>query len=259
MKVLFVGDIVGRSGRRVLSEKLHSVQEAHGIEFTIANVENCAGGFGTTPKLATKTLGLGVDVLTSGNHIWDRREILEYFEREPRLLRPGNYPPGLPGSHLIISETGSGTRVAVLNLQGRVFMPLIDCPFQFIDRHLGDIREKCDVVIVDFHAEATSEKMAFGWYLDGRVSAVLGTHTHIPTADARLLPKGTAYITDVGMTGAYDSVIGMQIEGALNRFKTGHSGRLEPAVGSPRFSSVIIDIDETTGGASSIERCDLEG
>ena len=258
MKVLFVGDIVGRSGRRILGEKLHSVREEYEIEFTIVNVENCAGGFGITPKLADETLNLGVDVLTSGNHIWDRREILGYFEREPRLLRPGNYPPGLPGSYCFVGETRSRISVAVLNLQGRVFMPVIDCPFQFIDDHLDRIRETSKVVIVDFHAEATSEKMAFGWFVDGRVSAVLGTHTHIPTADARVLPAGTAYITDVGMTGSYDSVIGMQIEGALTRFQTGLSGRLEPAVGSPRFSSVVVDIDETTGNARSIERCDLE-
>jgi len=257
MKVLFVGDVVGRSGRKILSEKLHLVQEQHRVEFTIVNVENCAGGFGTTPRLADKTLEMGVDVLTSGNHIWDRREILDYFEREPRLLRPGNYPPGLPGRHSFIGETQAGVPVAVLNLQGRVFMPVIDCPFQHIEEHLESIRDRCRVVILDFHAEATSEKMAFGWFVDGRVSAVLGTHTHIPTADARVLPGGTAYVTDVGMTGAYDSVIGMQIDGALSRFQTGLSGRLEPATGSPRFSSVVIDIDESTGKARSIERCDL--
>lgn len=254
MKVLFVGDIVGRSGRKILEEKLPIVREEHNIDFCVVNVENCAGGFGTTPKLAEKTLSLGVDVLTSGNHIWDRREVLEYFDRQPRLLRPANYPPGLPGSHCFIDEAKS---LAVLNLQGRVFMPLIDCPFQFVEDHLEGLRETCKIIIVDFHAEATSEKMAFGWFVDGRVSAVVGTHTHVPTADARILPEGTAYVTDVGMTGAYDSVIGMQIEGALARFKTGVSGRLEPAVGSPQFSSVIVDIDESTGKARSIQRCDL--
>jgi len=256
MKVLFVGDIVGRSGRKILAEKLPSVQEEKGIDFTIVNVENCAGGFGATPKLAERTLNLGVDVLTSGNHIWDRREIMDYLQREPRLLRPGNYPPGLPGNHFFCGETQAGIPVGVLNLQGRVFMPAIDCPFQFIDQHLEKIRETCQVVIVDFHAEATSEKMAFGWFVDGRVTAVIGTHTHVPTADARVLPGGTAYVTDAGMTGSYDSVIGMQIEGALKRFQTGLSGRLEPAVGFPRFSSVVVDIDENTGWARSIERCD---
>lgn len=258
MKVLFVGDVVGRSGRKILSDRLLSVQEEQGVEFTIVNVENCAGGFGATPKLVDRILELGADVLTSGNHIWDRREILDYLQHEPRLLRPGNYPPGLPGSYCFIGETRSGISVAVLNLQGRVFMPLIDCPFQFIDEHLESIRETCNVVVVDFHAEATSEKMAFGWFVDGKVSAVLGTHTHIPTADARVLPGGTAYITDVGMTGSYDSVIGMQIEGALTRFQTGLSGRLEPALGSPRLAAVVVDIDETTGTARSIERFDLE-
>lgn len=258
MKVLFVGDIVGRGGRQILAEKLKSVQEEYRIDFTIANVENCAGGFGITPKLAAKILGLGVDVLTSGNHAWDRREVWDFFEREPRLLRPGNYPSGVPGNHCCVGETRSEVPVAVLNLQGRVFMPIIDCPFQFIDRHLKSIQEKCTVIIVDFHAEATSEKMAFGWFLDGMVTAVLGTHTHVPTADARVLPGGTAYITDVGMTGSYDSVIGMQVEGALTRFRTGLSGRLEPAVDSPRFSSVIVEVDESTGSACSIERCDLD-
>ncbi len=258
MKILFVGDIVGRTGRKILSDKLHAVQVEHGVEFTIVNVENCAGGFGATPRLADAILNLGADVLTSGNHIWDRREILDYIAREPRLLRPGNYPPGLPGNCSVIAETRTGIRLAVLNLQGRVFMPVIDCPFQFIDEHLERMRETCRVIIVDFHAEATSEKMAFGWFVDGKVSAVLGTHTHVPTADARVLPGGTAYITDVGMTGSYDSVIGMQIEGALSRFRTGLTGRLEPAVDSPRFSAVVVDIDESTGNARSIERCDLE-
>ena len=258
MKVLFVGDIVGRGGRKILGEKLKSVQEEHGIDFTIANVENCAGGFGVTPKLASRTLGLGVDVLTSGNHAWDRREVWDFFEREPRLLRPGNYPTGVPGNYCFVGETRSGVPVAVLNLQGRVFMPIIDCPFQFIDRHLEGIKEECPVIIIDFHAEATSEKMAFGWFVDGLVAAVVGTHTHVPTSDARVLPKGTAYITDVGMTGSYESVIGMQVEGALARFRTGLSGRLEPAVDSPRFSSVIVGVDEDTGRAYSIERYDLD-
>jgi metallophosphoesterase (TIGR00282 family) len=261
MKVLFVGDVVGRSGRKVLSENVQIAQEEHGVDFTVVNVENCAGGFGATPKLAEKILSSGVDVLTSGNHIWDRREIFEYLERQPRLLRPGNYPSGLPGNCYFIGESRCGASVGVLNLQGRVFMPLIDCPFQFVEDHLEELREKTKIILVDFHAEATSEKMAFGWFVDGKVSALVGTHTHVPTADARVLPGGCAYITDVGMTGAYDSVIGMQIEGAMRRFQTGLSGRLEPAVGSPRFSSVVIDIDEDDGTARSIERCDysLEG
>jgi metallophosphoesterase (TIGR00282 family) len=258
MNVLFVGDVVGRSGRKILAQKLHIAQEEHDIEFTIVNVENCAGGFGMTPKLADTIFDLGVDVLTSGNHIWDRREIFQYFENQPRLLRPGNYPMGLPGRHCFIGETRLGSNVAVLNLQGRVFMPVIDCPFQFFEKHLEELKENSTVIIVDFHAEATSEKMAFGWFVDGKVSAVLGTHTHVPTADARVLPGGTAYITDVGMTGAYDSVIGMQIEGALTRFQTGLSGRLEPATGSPKFSAVVLDIEETTGVARSIKRCHLE-
>ena len=254
MNVLFVGDVVGRSGRKILAEKLPVVQEEHRIDFTIVNIENCAGGFGITPKLADKIFNLGVDVLTSGNHIWDRREVFEYFDRQPRLLRPGNYPGGLPGQYCFFGETRLGSTVAVLNLQGRVFMPTIDCPFHFFEKHLEEVKARSSVIIVDFHAEATSEKMAFSWFVDGKVSAVLGTHTHVPTADARVLPGGTAYITDVGMTGAYDSVIGMQIEGALKRFQTGLPGRLEPATGSPKFSAVVLDIDETTGFARSIQR-----
>ena len=258
MKILFVGDVVGRGGKNILREKLPVVKEEHRIDWTVVNVENCAGGFGVTPKIAEQILGLGVDVMTSGNHVWDRREIVSYFEREPRLLRPGNYPPGVSGSWSYVGQTGHGATVGVLNLQGRVFMPVIDCPFQFVERHLPDLLEKCDVTLIDFHAEATSEKMAFGWFVDGRVSAVVGTHTHVPTADSRVLPGGTAYISDVGMTGSYDSVIGMEIEGALKRFRTGHAGRLEPVVRSPRFSAVVVEVDDSTGRSTSIERCDLD-
>ncbi len=255
MKILFVGDIVGRGGRRVLREKLPELKEEYGIDFTIVNVENAAGGFGITSLIAEQILGLGVDVMTSGNHIWDKKESVQYLDQEPRLLRPGNYPPGVPGRCSYVGESYDGIRVAVVNVQGRVFMPMIDCPFRFMEQHLPRLREQAHVVIVDLHAEATSEKMALGWFLDGKVTAVLGTHTHIPTADTRILPDGTAYVTDVGMTGSYESVIGMRVEESLARFLTGLRTRFEPAAQNPRLCGVVLDVDDITGKARSITRC----
>lgn len=254
MKILFVGDIVGRGGRTVLASQLPVVREKLAVDFTIVNVENAAGGFGLTPPLAREILALGADVMTSGNHIWDKREIYQYMDAEPRLLRPHNYPAGLPGSGRCVVESAAGIRVGVLNLQGRVFMPPIDCPFQAAGREAAWMAQRAEVLVVDFHAEATSEKVAMGWHLDGRASAVLGTHTHIPTCDARVLPGGTAYVTDVGMTGSYESVIGMKKEGALDRFLTALPGRLEVENADPRFSAVLLDIDESTGKARSIRR-----
>ncbi len=253
MRILFIGDVVGRGGRTILKQSLSQIKEGNQIDFTIANVENAAGGFGLTPKLGEEILNLGVDVMTSGNHIWDKKEIYDYLPHQPRLLRPGNYPPGTPGRYQLIGESQQGHLVAVLNLQGRVFMPITDCPFRFAEREIAKLSETTPVIVVDFHAEATSEKMAFGWFVDGRVSAVIGTHTHIPTADARVLPGGTAYISDVGMTGSYESVIGMQTDSSLSRFLTGLPSRFEPAADSPRLCSVILDVDETTGSARSIE------
>ncbi len=253
MRILFIGDVVGRGGRTILKQRLSQIQKGNQIDFTIANVENAAGGFGLTPKLGEEILNLGVDAMTSGNHIWDKKEIYDYLPNQPRLLRPGNYPPGTPGRYQLIGESQQGQLVAVLNLQGRVFMPITDCPFRFAEREIAKLSEKTPVIVVDFHAEATSEKMAFGWFVDGRVSAVIGTHTHIPTADARVLPGGTAYISDVGMTGSYESVIGMQTDSSLSRFLTGLPSRFEPAANSPRLCSVILDVDETTGSARSIE------
>ncbi len=253
MRILFIGDVVGRGGRTILKQSLSQIKEGNQIDFTIANVENAAGGFGLTPKLGEEILNLGVDVMTSGNHIWDKKEIYDYLPRQPRLLRPGNYPPGTPGRYQLIGESQQGHLVAVLNLQGRVFMPITDCPFRFAEREIAKLSETTPVIVVDFHAEATSEKTAFGWFVDGRVSAVIGTHTHIPTADARVLPGGTAYISDVGMTGSYESVIGMQTDSSLSRFLTGLPSRFEPAADSPRLCSVILDVDETTGSARSIE------
>lgn len=253
MKILFIGDIVGRAGRAVLKHNLQIIKEKNQIDFTIANVENAAGGFGLTSKLGEEILKLGVDVMTSGNHIWDKKEVYDYLARQDRLLRPGNYPPETPGRCHFVGESRQGNLVGVLNLQGRVFMPTIDCPFRFAQQEISKLRETTPVIIIDFHAEATSEKMAFGWFVDGSVSAVVGTHTHIPTADARVLPEGTAYISDVGMTGSYESVIGMQIGSSVSRFLTGLPSRFEPATDSPRLCSVILDVDETTGLTRSIK------
>jgi len=258
MRILFVGDVVGRAGRRILREKLGDVRHKHDVDFTILNAENAAGGFGINRKIAAEFLRLDVDVMTSGNHIWDNQEAIGYLEEQPRLIRPANYPPGLPGSGSCIATSRTGVPVAVINLQGRVFMPPLDCPFRAAERLVEDARKEADVIIVDFHAEATSEKMAIGWFLDGKVSAVLGTHTHVPTADQRILPQGTGYLSDVGMTGAYDSIIGMQVESALPRFLDGFSRkRFEPASGNPRFCAVLVDVDQDSGKAVSIDRVDL--
>ena len=258
MKILFVGDVVGRCGREVLDARLKEVQVQNQIDFTVANVENVAGGFGITPALAEEILSCGVDVMTSGNHIWDRKEVLDYFSRQPRLLRPGNYPAGVPGNHQFVGETRAGTAVAVMNLQGRVFMPIIDCPFRLAEREIPKLAQKARVILIDFHAEATSEKMAFGWFVDGKVSAVVGTHTHVPTADERIFPQGTAYISDVGMTGSYDSVIGVKADDAISRFLTGLRTPFGSATGSPRFASVVVDVDEQTGQARTLRRLNLE-
>ncbi|RPJ83620.1 MAG: TIGR00282 family metallophosphoesterase [Acidobacteria bacterium] len=254
MKILFVGDLVGRPGRKLLKDHLAAVQEEYRVDYTIVNVENAAGGFGITPPLAEEILEYGVDVMTSGNHVWDKREVFDYLNREARLLRPGNDPKGTPGSFVHIGESRAGTRVAVMNLQGRVFMPLTDCPFRLAEKEVQRIVRETRIIVIDFHAEATSEKMALGWFLDGQVSAVVGTHTHIPTADWRVLPKGTAYVSDVGMTGPYDSIIGMEVDGSLSRFLTGLAPRMEVASGNPRFSAVLLDVDESTGLARSIRR-----
>ncbi len=254
MKILFVGDVVGRPGRKLLKDHLSPVQQEHDVDYTIVNVENAAGGFGITPPLAEEILEYGVDVMTSGNHVWDKREVFDFLNREPRLLRPGNYPKGAPGSFVHIGESRTGTPVAVMNLQGRVFMPLTDCPFRLAEKEVQRIARETRIIVIDFHAEATSEKMALGWFLDGQVSAIIGTHTHIPTADWRVLPRGTAYVSDVGMTGPYDSVIGMELDGSLSRFLTGLAARMEVASENPRFSAMLLDVDESTGMARSIRR-----
>jgi metallophosphoesterase (TIGR00282 family) len=230
------------------------------VDLVIANAENAAGGFGLTPQIAEEFFDLGIDVLTTGNHVWDKRELVDYFnasQNEPysparRVLRPANYPAGSPGVGMYEGTTRDGTSYAVINLQGRVFMTNIDDPFRKADQLLG--QTKARIIFVDMHAEATSEKVALGWYLDGRVTAVIGTHTHVPTADERLLPNGTAYQTDVGMTGPYDSVIGVQKEAIVNRFLTGMPSRFEAATGGVRFCAVQIDCDAETGRATAIER-----
>lgn len=245
MRILFIGDIVGAPGRRIIQDRLADTVAQQGIELVIANCENAASGFGITPRLAEELLESGIEVLSGGNHIFDRKEILEYFPHQPRLLRPANYPPGTPGSGLYIGKTAkNGVSYAVLNVQGRVFMAAIDCPFRTVDRELARIRQDVRVVIVDHHAETTSEKQAMGWYLDGRVTAVIGTHTHVATADERVLPGGTAYITDVGMTGPHDGVIGMDRPGIVKKFLDGLPSRFEVAAGDVQMNCVVVDADE---------------
>lgn len=258
MRILFLGDVFASPGRHIVAENLTQIVSSERIDLAIANVENAAGGFGITPLVAEELLSLGLDALTSGNHIWDKREVHEYLAQQPRLLRPANYPDELPGHGVVIAQTAGNIPCAVINLQGRTHMPATDCPFRKVDQILDALDPAVKVRVVDFHAEVTSEKMAMGWYLDGRVSAMVGTHTHIPTADTRILPQGTAYQTDVGMTGPYDSVIGVQKEIILRRFLTSLPVRMEAAKRGVELHSVIIEVDETTGRAVSIRRYALE-
>lgn len=255
MNILFIGDIFASSGRHFVAERLQDIVSSEQIRLVIANAENAAGGFGITPLVAEELFSFGLEVLTSGNHIWDKREIYDYFDRQPRLLRPANYADGLPGRGLYVGTARNGAPFAVLNLQGRTHMPATDCPFRKADQILESLDPAIKVRIVDFHAEITSEKMAMGWYLDGRVSAVLGTHTHVPTADARILPKGTAYQTDVGMTGPYDSIIGVDRDIVLRRFLTSMPVRMEPAKGGVELRATIVEVDEQTGKSLSIRPC----
>jgi 2',3'-cyclic-nucleotide 2'-phosphodiesterase len=258
MNILFIGDIFGAPGRRIVSDHLQDIVATNRIDLAIANAENSAGGFGITPSIAEELFGMGLDVLTSGNHVWDKRELYDYFARQPRLLRPANYPDA-PGSGVVVVRTGSGIECAVLNLQGRVYMPHTDCPFRKADQILQELDPAIKVRFLDFHAEVTSEKMAMGWYLDGRVSAVVGTHTHIPTADTRILPQGTAYQTDCGMTGPYGSVIGVETEIVVQRFLTALPVRMEAARDCPELHAVIIDVDETSGRARAVRRHAING
>ncbi|MFZ3263795.1 MAG: TIGR00282 family metallophosphoesterase [Terriglobales bacterium] len=259
LNILFIGDIFGRPGRTIVKERLPELIKQHSADLVIANCENAAAGFGITPSLAEELFDLGIDVMTTGNHVWDKREIIEYFQMADgnphsparRLLRPANLPAGLPGWGVYEGQK-NGVPYAVINLQGRVFMGSSDDPYRYADRLLEQI--KANIVFVDFHAEATSEKVSFGWYLDGRVTAVVGTHTHIPTADETILTKGTAYITDVGMTGPYDSVIGVKKELVIERFLTGMPARFEAAAGDVRLCAVVVECDNQTGRAQRMER-----
>jgi hypothetical protein len=256
MKILFIGDVFGEPGRKIVRQVLPDVIAEHAPDLIIANGENAAHGFGITPNQVDELLDTGIDVLTSGNHIWDRKEILPYLAEHPegRLLRPANFPNGAPGRGLYAGRTRAGIPYAVLNLQGRVFMTSIDCPFRSADSLLAGLPSEVKIRILDVHAETTSEKAAMGWYLDGRVTAVVGTHTHVPTADERVLPQGTAYVTDVGMTGPYDSVIGIQKQLVIEKFLKQTPVRFEVARGDVRLSAVIIDADPTDGRALAIQR-----
>ena len=256
-RLLFVGDIVGKPGRELLRRGLAALVSHHRIDLVIANVENAAAGFGVTPDLAEDFLAYGVQVMTGGNHSWDKKEIIPYIADQPRLLRPANFPAGTPGRGRCVVRAANGVPVAVINAMGRVFMTAIDDPFRVVLDEIRDVSAEAQVVFVDFHAEATSEKIAMGWHLDGRVAAVVGTHTHVQTADERVLPRGTAYITDVGMTGPHDSVIGVERSAILQRFLTGMPQRFETATENPRLHGVIVEADEATGRAASIERVSL--
>ena len=257
MRILFIGDIVGSPGREIVRERLADIVAQQKVDLVIANCENAASGFGITPRLVEELLAAGVEVLSGGNHIWDRKEIFEYIPHEPRLLRPANFPNGNPGSGLYLGTAKNGVRYAVLNLQGRVFMTPIDCPFRTADRELARIPPGVSVVIVDIHAEASSEKMAMGWYLDGRVTAVIGTHTHVPTADEQILPGGTAFISDVGMTGPHAGIIGMDRDGIIKKFLNGLPARFEVAEGDVQLNAVLI-VADTSAANGSHRACSIE-
>jgi 2',3'-cyclic-nucleotide 2'-phosphodiesterase len=260
LNILFIGDVFGSAGRKIVRDHIGHVREANQVDLTIINVENAAGGFGVTPQIAEEIFDWGADVLTTGNHVWDKKELADYLssaapythQHARRVLRPANFPPGSPGYGIYEGKTAGGVDYAVLQLQGRVFMTAIDDPFRTADSFLSSVRAK--VIVVDFHAEATSEKVAMGWYLDGRVTAVLGTHTHIPTADERILPNGTAFQTDVGMSGPYDSIIGVEKSLVLHRFLTAMPGKFEAAKGNPKMCAALVTCDPATGRASAIQR-----
>ncbi len=260
MRILFVGDVFGQAGRRIVGEHMAPLVEQRGVDLVIVNAENAAGGFGLTPAIADELFAQGAHVLTTGNHVWDKREIIEYMQSVPaeshaparRVLRPANYVAGTPGHGFYQGTLPSGQTYAVINLQGRVFMANLEDPFRAADALLKQITAK--VIFVDFHAEATSEKVAMGWYLDGRVTSVIGTHTHVPTADQRILPGGTAYQTDVGMSGPFDGVIGVEKEQVLARFLTGMPAKFDAAKGDPRMCAALVDCDGATGRALAIER-----
>ena len=257
MKILFIGDIFGKPGREIVRRALPALVERHGLDFVIANGENSAAGFGITGDIADVLFGYGIDVMTSGNHIWDKKEVLDYIPRQPKLLRPANFPAGVPGRGSYLGRTRTGEPIGVVNVMGRVFMTPLDDPFATVLKEIEALRAKTRVIVVDFHAEATSEKVAMAWHLDGRATAVLGTHTHVQTADERVLPKGTACLTDVGMTGPHDSIIGVTVDAALSRFLNAMPARFEAAAGLGRLNAVIITADAASGKATAIERLNL--
>ena len=258
MKLLFIGDIVGRPGRDLVKRGLRAIVAAHDVDFVIANGENSAAGFGITREIGDQLFSYGVEVMTSGNHIWDKKEALDYIVREPRLLRPANYPAGAPGHGATLVTATNGVKVGVVNVMGRVFLANIDDPFTTAARAVARLRDEgAALVFVDMHAEVTSEKIAMGWYLDGQATAVVGTHTHVQTADNRVLPKGTAYLTDAGMTGPHDGVIGVEKEPVIGRFLNGLPARFETATGDPRLNGAIVTADPATGLATAIERVSL--
>jgi metallophosphoesterase (TIGR00282 family) len=257
VKLLFIGDIIGKPGRQAVSRELHRLVDRHMVDLVIANGENAAGGFGITEETANDLFKCGIHVLTSGNHIWDKKDSLDFINREERLLRPANYPEGTPGRGSALFVTAGGAKVAVLNLEGRVFMNNLDCPFRTADREIARLRAETPIIFVDFHAEATSEKASLGWYLDGRVSAMIGTHTHIQTADERILPDGTAFLTDAGMTGGVDSVIGVRKEEAITKFLSQLPVKFDIAKNNLRLNGAVIVVDELSGKALSIERINI--
>lgn len=254
MRVLFIGDIVGKPGREIVRRRLRDLREEKKIDAVIANGENAAGGSGITPSIADDLFEFGVDVMTSGDHIWKKREVSDYLYRSDRLIRPANYPDGAPGKGSTVVEIKPGMKLAVINLIGRVFMDAVDCPFRKVKGEIERVKRETPVIFVDMHAEATSEKVAMGWFLDGIVSGVVGTHTHIQTADEKILPKGTAYITDCGMTGPYDSVIGRKKENIIERFLTQLPTRFEVADGDVQMHGIMVDIDNATGRAVKVKR-----
>lgn len=254
MKLLFVGDVIGKPGRQALKRLLPRMVDEHRVDYVVVNIENMAGGFGVTPETLAELDELPIHALTTGNHVWDKKEVLDMLVHEPRLVRPANYPEGTPGRGIHVGETAAGVRVATINLEGQVFMKNLDSPFRVADRLLAELDKKIKVVFVDFHAEATSEKQALGIYLDGRASGVVGTHTHVPTADHRVLPQGTAFLTDAGMTGPYEGVIGFRSDRVLQRFLTQMPAAFEVAKRDVRLAGVLIDIDESTGRARGIDR-----
>lgn len=257
IRILFIGDIVGNPGRTAINRELHRLVDRHAVDLVIANGENAAGGFGITPDTADELFRQGITLLTSGNHIWDKKDNSGFLDREQRIIRPFNYPPGTPGRGSAVVETPSGIKVGVLNLEGRVYMKNLDCPFRAADSEIEILLRETAVILVDIHAEATSEKSALGWYLDGRASAVVGTHTHVQTADERILPNGTAYISDVGMTGSFDSVIGIDKHQAIQRFLTQQPIKFDVPKKDLRLNAVVIGVEIKTGRAVSIERINV--